>query len=88
MMQKLLWAAFVCCTTLACTPKTEVSSPDGSIRLKFAADRKSGEMRYTVSVGDRPLFGPSLLGLEAAEADLAHDFRGARTSATAAATTR
>lgn len=75
MMQKLLWAAFVCCTTLACTPKTEVSSPDGSIRLKFAADRKSGEMRYTVSVGDRPLFGPSLLGLEAAEADLAHDFR-------------
>ena len=75
MMQKLLWAASVCCTTLACTPKTEVSSPDGSIRLKFAADRKSGEMRYTVSVGDRPLFGPSLLGLEAAEADLAHDFR-------------
>ena len=33
MMQKLLWAAFVCCTTVACTPKTEVSSPDGSIRL-------------------------------------------------------
>ena len=44
MMQKLLWALIVGCTTMACTQKAEVSSPDESIRLTFRADRKSGVM--------------------------------------------
>ncbi len=75
MMQKLLWALIVGCTTMACTQKAEVSSPDESIRLTFRADRKSGVMHYTVTVNDRPLFTPSLLGLEAQDAELARSFR-------------
>ena len=60
---------------MACTQKAELSSPDESIRLTFRADRKSGAMHYAVTVNDRPLFTPSLLGLEARDVELARNFR-------------
>lgn len=58
----------------ACSRNTEVTSPDGTIRLTFAID-SAGCMTYSVTDGDVRLFEPSLLGFEAAEADLSGGFR-------------
>lgn len=72
-MKKLFFilAAVVLCA--ACAPKTEVASPDGSIRLSFSLD-DAGAMNYAVSAFGQPLFTPSPLGLTASEADLAGGF--------------
>lgn len=49
----------------SCTPvTTEMSSPDGRIKLSFAADAANG-MTYRVQVGDTALILPSPLGFEA-----------------------
>lgn len=47
-----------------CTPKQEVISPDGKIKLAFSLDDK-GKMFYQVSVNDSSFMGSSALGLEA-----------------------
>lgn len=52
--------AFGSCTSVT----TEMSSPDGRIKLTFAADAANG-MTYRVQVGDTALILPSPLGFEA-----------------------
>lgn len=59
---------------VACTPNTEVASPDGNIHVTFATD-EAGHLSYSVRAGGMQLFEPSALGLEAAGADLAGGFR-------------
>ena len=46
-----------------CAPKTEVASPDGSIKWSFNLDEKGG-MTYQVSVNDTPFINASPLGFE------------------------
>ena len=50
---------------LACTPKTSVTSPDGSIALEFSLE--NGVPSYSVSVDGRPFIEQSAIGLEALE---------------------
>ncbi len=57
----------------ACSQNTEVTSPDGTIRLAFAVD-SAGRMTYSVTDGGVRLFDPSRLGFEAAETDLGGGF--------------
>ena len=57
----------------ACSQNTEVTSPDGTIRLAFAVD-SAGRMTYSVTDGGVRLFEPSRLGFEAAETDLGGGF--------------
>ena len=57
----------------ACSHNTEVTSPDGTIRLAFAVD-SAGRMTYSVTDGGVRLFEPSRLGFEAAETDLGGGF--------------
>ena len=51
---------FVLCS---CTPKTEVTSPDGNIKWSFNLDEK-GAMTYQVSVKDAPFINASALGFQ------------------------
>lgn len=67
-----LFLALFCggCTSVP----TEVSSPDGRIKLTFAADATNG-MTYRVQVGDTALILPSPLGFEALQgANLSRGF--------------
>lgn len=57
----------------ACAPKTEVTSPDGTIRLEFSLD-ETGRPGYSVTDGATVVFEPSALGFEAEEANLADGF--------------
>ena len=45
----------------SCTPRTEVSSPNGNIKWAFSLDEKGG-MSYQVSVNGKPFIGTSALG--------------------------
>ena len=63
-----------------CTPKTEVTSPDGSIKWSFKLDEK-GAMTYQVSVNDTPFINASPLGFEEKSGlDLASGFQIVGTS--------
>ncbi|MBO4466765.1 MAG: glycoside hydrolase family 97 protein [Bacteroidales bacterium] len=57
---------------IACTPKTSVTSPDGSIVLAFSI--ADGVPSYSVSVDGQPFIDTSRLGLVAQEADMAQGF--------------
>lgn len=48
----------------SCTPKAELTSPDGHIKVAFTVDG-AGRMLYSVAVNDSLLFGDSPLGFEA-----------------------
>lgn len=72
-MKSLLLAFTAVALCTACTPKTEVASPDGNIRLQLAVDH-AGQLSYTVAVGGVGVFDPSALGFEAADAELARGF--------------
>lgn len=63
-----LWAG---CT--ACTPNTEVVSPDGAIRVAFSVD-SAGCISYALTDGGQAIFNVSPLGFRAAEANLADGF--------------
>ena len=76
-VKTILFAAVV---FSACTPRTSLTSPDGSIRLDFSLD--SGEPRYAVSVDGKAFIEPSPLGLEALGADLGSGFELVSTSVT------
>lgn len=65
-----IFALAMCC---ACTPKTEVASPDGTYRLHFVSDEK-GNMSYTVTADGNRLFDSSALGFEAKDVNLADGF--------------
>ena len=57
----------------ACTPKTMVTSPDGSIAVRVSLDA-SGVPSYSVDVDGKPFLEPSVLGLLSEEANLDHGF--------------
>lgn len=64
------------CTSVA----TEVSSPDGRIKLSFATDATNG-MTYCVQVGDTALILPSPLGFDARNGvNLSHGFHVVNTN--------
>lgn len=65
------------CSFAACSGQkpTEVTSPDGHIRLAFALDEKN-RMTYQVSVNDTAFIAPSLLGFSARDGvNLSEGFR-------------
>ena len=47
----LLFVAFILMSFYSCTPKTELSSPDGHIKVAFATE-PDGKMVYRVAVND------------------------------------
>ena len=67
--------AFFACVLLtwACSPKMTVSSPDGSIAVRFALD-SSGIPSYQVDVDGKPFLRPSELGLLSEDAVLDRGF--------------
>ena len=68
---------FILC---GCAPKTEVASPDGSIKWSFNLDEKGG-MTYQVSVNGTPFINASSLGFEEKSGlDLASGFQIVGTS--------
>ena len=68
---------FILC---GCAPKTEVASPDGSIKWSFNLDEKGG-MTYQVSVNGTPFINASPLGFEEKSGlDLASGFQIVGTS--------
>lgn len=71
---KYLLLTLLAFATTACAPRTDVSSPDGTIRLDFSLDDR-GSISYAVTVRGTRLFEPSALGFAADEADLGSGFR-------------
>ena len=67
--------AFLACVLLAwaCGPKTVVSSPDGSIAVRFSLDA-SGIPLYQVEVDGKPFLEPSVMGLLAGDGNLDRGF--------------
>ena len=70
-MKKTLLAAAIL-LAFACTPRTSVTSPDGSIAVDFSI--ADGTPSYSVSVDGQPFIVQSPLGLVAKEAELAEGF--------------
>ena len=63
-MKNIFYSAVMLLLVLCgCAPKTEVASPDGSIKWSFNLDEKGG-MTYQVSVNDTPFINASPLGFE------------------------
>ena len=57
----------------ACSPKTLVTSPDGSIAVRVSMDA-SGIPSYSVEVDGKPFLEPSVLGLLSEDMNLDHGF--------------
>ena len=57
----------------ACAPKTSVTSPDGSIAIRFELT-PTGVPFYAVEVDGQPLQGPSVMGLVSDDVNLGHGF--------------
>lgn len=75
---------FISLLASSCMPsqQTEVTSPDGHIRLVFALDGNN-RMTYQVSVGDTAFVTPSLLGFLAKDGvNLAEGFKVVNTGFT------
>ena len=53
---------------VACTEKPEATSPDGRIAVRVEVDN-DGAARYSVTVGDKVVIAPSLLGIITREGD-------------------
>ena len=63
-MKNIFYSAVMLLLVLCgCAPKTEVASPDGSIKWSFSLDEKGG-MTYQVSVNGTPFINASPLGFE------------------------
>lgn len=78
----LLFVAFILMSFYSCTPKTELSSPDGHIKVAFATE-PDGKMVYRVAVNDILLLDNSSLGFEAKDGiDLNQGFRVVKTTFT------
>ena len=78
----LLFVAFILMSFYSCTPKTELSSPDGHIKVAFATE-PDGKMVYRVAVNDTLLLDNSSLGFEAKDGiDLNQGFRVVKTTFT------
>ena len=57
----------------ACAPKTSVTSPDGSIAIRFELT-PTGVPFYAVEVDGQPLLDPSVMGLVSDDVNLGHGF--------------
>ena len=80
-MKNIFYSAVMLLLVLCgCAPKTEVASPDGSIKWSFNLDEKGG-MTYQVSVNGTPFINASPLGFEEKSGlDLASGFQIVGTS--------
>ena len=67
--------AILACALLAwaCSPKTVVTSPDGTVAVRFSLDA-SGVPSYQVEVDGKPFLEPSVLGLLSDDANLDRGF--------------
>ena len=70
-MRKLLFAAAL--LAAACTPKTNITSPDGRIAVHFVLD-ETGIPTYRVDVDGQPFLEPSVMGLLSDDANLDRGF--------------
>ena len=70
---KKIFLSIVSLLLAACSPKTLVTSPDGSIAVRVSLDA-SGIPSYSVEVDGKPFLEPSVLGLLSEEANLDHGF--------------
>ena len=61
-MRKILTTCILWALLWGCTPKTDVTSPDGRIGLSFSLDGE-GRPQYEVSVNGTPFILPSVLGM-------------------------
>lgn len=57
------YVLFLLVVLCGCTRPTELTSPDGNIKLVFNLT-EAGEMNYGVSVGGTPFINPSVMGFE------------------------
>ena len=74
-MKRLLSAFILPVLLLGCTGNTSVSSPDGSISVRFSLSDE-GQPEYAVSVDGKPFIGRSVLGMEtSAPLNLGSGFR-------------
>lgn len=65
---------FVSCVC-GCSRPTELTSPDGNIKLVFNLN-EAGVMTYGVSVGGKPFITPSAMGFEGRDGlNLSKDFQ-------------
>ena len=71
-MKQMLYIS-VALLLAACAPKTEVTSPDGRIAVRFSLD-STGAPVYGVDVDGKPFLEPSVMGLLAEDLDLGQDF--------------
>ena len=70
-MRKLLFAAAL--LAAACTPKTNITSPDGRIAVHFVLD-ETGIPTYRVDVDGQPFLDPSVIGLLSDDANMDRGF--------------
>lgn len=66
MFKNHLLFIFLILLCYSCSPKPEVSSPDGKIKLSFILEEE-GRPAYQVTVDDKPFLLPSSLGFQAQE---------------------
>lgn len=78
-MKKALFYLLVLVVATACSPKTDLQSPDGSLSLSFALDA-DGSPRYSLCRDGQELIASSALGLVCQEADLSRDFELIKTT--------
>ena len=71
-MKQMLYIS-VALLLAACAPKTEVTSPDGRIAVRFSLD-STGAPVYGVDVDGKPFLEPSVMGLLAEDLDLGQGF--------------
>ena len=57
------YVLFLLVVFCGCSRPTELTSPDGNIKLVFNLN-EAGEMTYGVSVGGNPFITPSVMGFE------------------------
>ena len=73
-MKRLVSFLLIIAAVAACAPKTSVSSPDGSICVKFSLS-EAGVPQYAVSVDGEPFIAESALGHLAREVNLADGYK-------------
>ncbi len=65
-MKRLFFFSILLCMICSCAQKTEITSPNGRIAVKFAQD-ENGRSLYSVCYDGQELISPSYLGIETKE---------------------
>ena len=73
-MKRLVSFLLIVAALAACAPKSSVTSPDGSIVVKFSLS-EAGVPQYAVSVDGEPFIAESVLGHVAREVNLADGYK-------------